>query len=69
MMEDPASLTQPEGSTAALAKALGDDLAFTVSRRRIAIRPFFLPPAEGDTEAQRDAQAQNGKIAKERMEF
>lgn len=30
----------------------GDDLAFTVSRRRFVIKPFSLPPVEGDTEAQ-----------------
>lgn len=32
---------------------LGDDLAFTVSRRKFAIKPFRLPPVEGDTEAQK----------------
>ncbi|MCJ1362610.1 hypothetical protein MMC16_001715 [Acarospora aff. strigata] len=32
---------------------LGDDLAFTVSRRKFVIKPFSLPPVEGDTEAQR----------------
>ena len=32
---------------------VGDDLAFTVSRRRFVIKPFSLPPVEGDTEAQR----------------
>jgi len=31
----------------------GDDLAFTVSRRRFVIKPFSLPPVEGDTEVQR----------------
>lgn len=31
----------------------GDDLAFTVSRRRFAIKPFSLPPVDGDSEAQR----------------
>ena len=30
----------------------GNDLAFTVSRRRFAIKPFSLPPVEGDSEAQ-----------------
>lgn len=30
----------------------GDDLAFTVSRRKFVIKPFNLPPVEGDTEAQ-----------------
>ncbi|MCJ1283341.1 hypothetical protein MMC26_002669 [Xylographa opegraphella] len=33
--------------------AVGDDLAFTVSRRRFVIKPFSLPPVEGDTEAQK----------------
>ena len=51
------------------AKALGDDLAFTVSRRRFAISPFSLPPEEGDTEAQRGAESEGGMPAKERMEF
>jgi elongator complex protein 4 len=31
---------------------LGEDLAFTVSRRKFAIKAFSLPPVEGDTEAQ-----------------
>lgn len=30
----------------------GDDLAFTVSRKKFAIRPFSLPPVEGDSDAQ-----------------
>ncbi|KAL8996836.1 MAG: hypothetical protein Q9169_003738 [Polycauliona sp. 2 TL-2023] len=34
-------------------RALGDDLIFTVSRRKFIIKPFNLPPIEGDTEAQR----------------
>lgn len=37
----------------------GDDLAFTVSRRRFVIKPFSLPPVEGDTEAQ-EQRAQTG---------
>ena len=32
---------------------VGDDLAFTVSRRKFVIKPFSLPPIEGDTDAQR----------------
>ncbi|KAI9824981.1 MAG: hypothetical protein M1819_000779 [Sarea resinae] len=31
---------------------LGDDLAFSMSRRKFTIKPFSLPPVEGDTEAQ-----------------
>ncbi|OCK80199.1 PAXNEB-domain-containing protein [Lepidopterella palustris CBS 459.81] len=34
---------------------LGDDLAFTVSRRKFVIAKFSLPPVEGDEEAQRGA--------------
>ena len=30
----------------------GDDLAFTVSRKKFAIRHFSLPPVEGDSDAQ-----------------
>lgn len=33
--------------------ASGDDLVFTVSRRKFVIKPFNLPPVEGDLEAQR----------------
>lgn len=39
-----------------------DDLAFTVSRKKFAIKPFSLPPVEGDSEAQRgdlDAKAKS----------
>lgn len=32
---------------------LGDDLVFIVSRRKFVIKPFNLPPVEGDSEAQR----------------
>lgn len=49
-------------------KGWGDDLAFTVSRRRFVITPFSLPPAEGDTDAQR-GEAEGGKLTKEKMEF
>lgn len=31
----------------------GDDLAFILSRRKFVIKPFSLPPVEGDSEAQR----------------
>jgi elongator complex protein 4 len=32
--------------------AVGEDWAFTLSRRKFTIKPFSLPPVEGDTEAQ-----------------
>ena len=46
---------------------LGDDLAFTVSRRKFVIKPFSLPPVEGDTEAQRGKA--DGKPTKVDIEF
>jgi len=33
--------------------SMGEDWAFTLSRKRFSIKPFSLPPIEGDTEAQR----------------
>jgi elongator complex protein 4 len=46
---------------------VGDDLAFTVTRRRFMIKPFSLPPIEGDTDAQRGEV--EGKPAKAQLEF
>lgn len=46
---------------------VGDDLAFTVSRRKFVIKPFSLPPVEGDTEAQRGKA--DGKPTKVDIEF
>lgn len=58
------------GGGMGLKESLGDDLAFTVSRRRFVIRPFSLPPAEGDTEAQKGtAEGGGGKPTKDQMEF
>ena len=45
----------------------GDDLAFTVSRKRFVIKPFSLPPVEGDTEAQKGHG--EGKPTKVDIEF
>jgi len=53
-------------------KSMGDDLAFTVSRRKFTIRPFSLPPADGDTEAQNgnaEGAQSSQKPTKEQMEF
>ncbi|KAL2862352.1 elongator complex protein 4 [Aspergillus lucknowensis] len=36
---------------------IGQDWAFTLSRRKFEIKPFSLPPAEGDTEAQDKARS------------
>lgn len=46
---------------------VGDNLAFTVSRRKFVIKPFSLPPVEGDTEAQRGEA--DGKPTKIDIEF
>ncbi|KAL8899197.1 MAG: hypothetical protein Q9207_006314 [Kuettlingeria erythrocarpa] len=47
--------------------ASGDDLAFTVSRRKFVIKPFNLPPIEGDTEAQKGEG--DGKPTKVEIDF
>ncbi|KAF2188084.1 paxneb superfamily protein-like protein [Zopfia rhizophila CBS 207.26] len=39
---------------------LGEDLAFTVSRRKFLVQNFSLPPIEGDREAQEGAAAAGG---------
>ncbi|KAL5051952.1 hypothetical protein BDW71DRAFT_2909 [Aspergillus fruticulosus] len=47
---------------------IGQDWAFTLSRRKFEIKPFSLPPAEGDQEAQN--QARSDKMPKkEDLEF
>lgn len=45
----------------------GDDLAFSLSRKRFVIKPYSLPPVEGDHEAQR-GEAEGGKMKVE-LEF
>ncbi|KAK4985829.1 hypothetical protein LTR28_002087, partial [Elasticomyces elasticus] len=47
----------------------GEDLAFMVSRRRFAIRPFSLPPVEGDREAQRGDGESGAMPSQKSMEF
>ncbi|KAE8146802.1 Elongator complex protein 4 [Aspergillus avenaceus] len=47
---------------------IGQDWAFTLSRRKFEIKPFSLPPAEGDKEAQ-DAAAPGGMPKKADLEF
>ncbi|OJD40688.1 paxneb protein [Diplodia corticola] len=44
---------------------VGDDLAFTLSRRKFVIKPFSLPPVEGDTEAQGALGAEGGGSGKQ----
>ncbi|OJD24274.1 hypothetical protein ACJ73_04366 [Blastomyces percursus] len=47
--------------------SLGDDWAFTLSRRKFAIKPFSLPPVEGNNEAQQGGAS--GGTSKEDLEF
>ncbi|KAF2855773.1 paxneb superfamily protein-like protein [Plenodomus tracheiphilus IPT5] len=52
---------------------LGEDMAFTLSRRKFVIAKFSLPPMEGDTEAQeqavREAAGESLMPKKEDLEF
>lgn len=50
----PINTERGEGGAGA-GNTLGEDLAFTVSRRKFVIKPFSLPPMEGDQEAQKEA--------------
>jgi elongator complex protein 4 len=54
-------------------EGLGEDLAFTLSRRKFVIAKFSLPPVEGDTEAQeaavREASGNSAMPRKEDLEF
>ena len=50
---------------AGVGNSMGEDLAFTVSRRKFVIKPFSLPPLEGDQEAQKEA----GKLTGKEVEF
>lgn len=45
--------------------SIGEDLAFTLSRRKFLIAPFSLPPMEGDQDAQEAA----GKVTAKDVEF
>ncbi|PLB47200.1 PAXNEB-domain-containing protein [Aspergillus steynii IBT 23096] len=47
---------------------IGQDWAFTLSRKRFEVKPFSLPPAEGDKEAQ-DGAAAGGMPKKADLEF
>lgn len=54
-------------------EGLGEDMAFTLSRRKFVIAKFSLPPLEGDTEAQeqavREAAGGSAMPKKEELEF
>jgi elongator complex protein 4 len=45
--------------------SMGEDLAFVVSRRKFVLKPFSLPPIEGD----QDAQKEGGKLTGKDIEF
>lgn len=60
----PINTERGEGGAGA-GNSIGDDLAFTVSRRKFVIKPFSLPPLEGDQEAQKDA----GKVTAKDIAF
>nr|OQO23836.1 hypothetical protein B0A51_09780 [Rachicladosporium sp. CCFEE 5018] len=50
----PLATDRGEGGAGA-GNSIGEDLAFTLSRRKFAIAEFSLPPVEGDQEAQKEA--------------
>ncbi|KAF2688252.1 PAXNEB-domain-containing protein [Lentithecium fluviatile CBS 122367] len=54
-------------------EGLGEDLAFTLSRRKFVVAKFSLPPVEGDTEAQeaavREVSGGSAMPRKEELEF
>ena len=56
----PVNTERGEGGAGA-GNSLGEDLAFTVSRRKFMIKPFSLPPLEGDQEAQKEGGSLTGK--------
>ncbi|KAK5165513.1 Elongator subunit elp4 [Saxophila tyrrhenica] len=60
----PIDTERGEGGAGA-GNSTGQDLAFTVSRRKFAIKPFSLPPMEGDREAQKEG----GGPTKKDLEF
>lgn len=50
-----------KGGGSSESSGFGDDLAFTLSRRKgLVIEPFSLPPVDGDTDAQRAPMDSNG---------
>ncbi|OQO09544.1 hypothetical protein B0A48_04946 [Cryoendolithus antarcticus] len=60
----PLATERGEGGAGA-GNSIGEDLAFTLSRRKFAIAEFSLPPVEGDQEAQKEA----GKVTAKDVEF
>lgn len=60
----PVNTERGEGG-AGVGNSMGEDLAFSVSRRKFVIKPFSLPPLEGDQEAQREG----GQLTAKDVEF
>lgn len=56
----PINTERGEGGAGA-GNSMGEDLAFTVSRRKFVIKPFSLPPVEGDQDAQKEGGSLTGK--------
>ncbi|KAK5118160.1 hypothetical protein LTR85_008140 [Meristemomyces frigidus] len=56
----PITTERGEGGAGA-GNSMGEDLAFTVSRRKFVINPFSLPPMEGDQDAQKEGGSLTGK--------
>lgn len=46
----------------------GDDMAFSLTRKRFKIMPYHLPPMEGEQEAQ-SGHGEGGQIEKAKLEF
>ncbi|KAF2721565.1 paxneb protein [Polychaeton citri CBS 116435] len=62
----PITTERGEGGAGA-GNSVGEDLAFTISRRKFAIAAFSLPPLEGDQEAQKEAAG--GIVSSKDVEF
>ena len=60
----PINTERGEGGAGA-GNSIGEDLAFTVSRRKFVVAPFALPPVEGDQEGQ----SEGGSLTKKDVEF
>jgi elongator complex protein 4 len=58
--KSPINTERGEGGAGA-GNSIGEDLAFTVSRRKFVIKPFSLPPLEGDSEAQKEGAKLTGR--------
>ncbi len=64
-------IVHEKGGGGGEASGFGDDLAFTLSRRKgLVIKPFSLPPVDGDSEAQQGGlEHDHGKATKVDIEF